>query len=149
MLEPDGAAYAAVTQRWPSVVVDGRIDRSRLAAIVFVDTDQLAELEAMTHPAIIETIRERVASDPGPVVVEAPVQLLLGDGWHRIYVDADEELRVARAVGRGDEEADVRRRVAAQADRMEWLDWADEVIDNNGTLEALRNQVEELVVGFG
>lgn len=145
VLEPGGGAYAAVAERWPSVVVDGRIDRSRLAGIVFVDLDQLSELEGLTHPAIMDSINRRAAEDPGPVVVEVPVLLPLEDGWHRVFVDADEAVRVGRAVARGDREDDVRRRVAAQADRETWLAWADDVIENNGSIEELRHQVEELV----
>ena len=141
VLEPGGAAFDEVAGRWPSVVVDGRIDRSRLAAVVFADADELEALEAMTHPAIISAIGERVSGAPGPVVVEVPVPLALGDDWHRVLVDADEELRVERAVARGGEAADVRRRVAAQPDRAAWLDWADHVILNEGTLEELAEGV--------
>jgi dephospho-CoA kinase len=149
VLEPGGAAFDEVARRWPSVVVDGRIDRSRLAAVVFADADELEALESMTHPAILSAIGERVSVAPGPVVVEVPVPLALGDDWHRVLVDADEELRVERAVARGGEAADVRRRVAAQPDRAAWLDWADQVILNEGTLEDLGEQVGALVDRLG
>lgn len=143
-LEPGGAAFDDVARRWPSVVVDGRVDRSLLAAVVFADIDELKALEQITHPAIISAIGEQVLGAPGPVIVEVPVPLSLGDGWHRVYVEADEELRVERAVARGGEEADIRRRAAAQPDRATWLDWADRVIVNEGTVEELRAEVGAL-----
>lgn len=149
VLEPGGVAFDDVAHRWPSVIVDGRIDRSLLAAVVFADVDELEVLEAITHPVIISAIGEQVLGAPGPVVVEVPVPLPLGDGWHRVYVDADEELRVERAVARGGEPVDIRRRVAAQADRATWLDWADQVIVNEGTLEDLGEQVDALVDRLG
>jgi dephospho-CoA kinase len=68
--------------------------------------------------------------------------LPMGEGWIHLFVDADEEVRVARATTRDGDEADVRRRVAAQADREEWLAWADEVIDNSGSVEELYFQVD-------
>ena len=149
VLEPGGTAFADVADRWPSVLVDGRIDRPSLAAIVFGDAAELEELEAMTHGAIIEAISENVATLEGSVVVEVPLLLPLTgpdrDGWRRVFVDADLELRIQRAVARGGEEGDVRRRAAAQVDRQTWLDWADEVIVNEGSLEALEEQVEALL----
>jgi dephospho-CoA kinase len=61
-----------------------------------------------------------------------------------VYVDADHEVRIERAVARGADEADVRRRATAQADREEWLLWADDVIVNEGTKEELATQVDAL-----
>ncbi len=145
VLEPGGAAHASVAARWPSVVVDGRIDRSLLAAIVFSDAAQLEELEEMTHAAIIETILDELEAVEAPVVLEVPVLLPLGDGWTKVFVDAAEELRIDRAVARGDDEGDARRRAAAQAERATWLEWADDVIRNEGSVEDLRAQVEALI----
>lgn len=144
VLEPDGAAFAEVAARWPSIVVKGRIDRPRLAGIVFRDPAELAALEALTHPAIIETILDRVTNIDRPVIVEVPLILDLGDGWRRVYVDADHEVRIERAVARGADEGDVRRRATAQPDREEWLLWADDVIVNEGTKEELATQVDAL-----
>ena len=59
VLEPWGSAFSAVAERWPEVVVDAQIDRSALAAIVFNDADALAELEAISHPAIAREIARR------------------------------------------------------------------------------------------
>ena len=111
---------------------------------MFRDRAELAALEALTHPAIVETILDRVNEIDRPVIVEVPVILDLGDGWRRVFVDADREVRIERAVARGADEADVRRRAAAQADRKEWLLWADDVIVNEGTKEELAAQVNAL-----
>lgn len=152
VLEPGGTAFGDVAARWPSVVVNGRIDRPSLAAIVFSDPAELEELEAMTHEGIIEAIFEQVAALEGSVVVEVPLLLSLDsgdrDGWRRLFVDADEELRIQRAVARGGKEGDVRRRAVAQVDRQTWLDWADDIIVNEGTVEDLQAQVEALVDGL-
>jgi dephospho-CoA kinase len=149
VLEPDGAAFAEVAGRWPAVVRDGRIDRSALAAIVFVEPSELAELERMTHPHIVDAIRERAANVNGPLVLEVPVMLPLDGDWLRVFVDADEEARIDRAVSRGGHPGDVRLRAAAQADRAAWLAWADEVIVNDGSEEELRRAVEALMERLG
>lgn len=146
VLEPGGAAYAAVVRRWPDVVVDGRIDRARLAGIVFNDPRELAVLEAMTHPAIGERLRSLAeAAGDRPVVVELPVLAdLLGPGWVRIFVDAPAGLRKERALARGGDPADVTRRMAVQPSREQWLAWADRVIVNDADLATLERRVREL-----
>ncbi len=142
MLEAGGPAVVAVASRWPSVAADGRIDRSRLADIVFSEPGELAELEAITHPFIVEEIDRLAAEAPGPVILEVPVMLALDESWKRVYVDADENVRIRRAIDRGGEPDDVRRRATIQADRDAWLEWADTVIPNNGAEAELRERVD-------
>jgi dephospho-CoA kinase len=146
VLEPEGPAFAEVSSRWPEVVVDGRIDRSRLGSIVFGDPGQLAELEAMTHPHIFRTIGEQAAEIRGGVVVEMPLLgRLPGSEWRLLVVDARDELRVERAVGRGMNQEDVRARMASQPSRGQWLAAADAVIPNHGSFEDLESTVNRLL----
>lgn len=146
VLEPEGAAFSAVAERWPHVVAGGRIDRAALAAVVFTDVEQLAELEAITHPAIGRTIEARAsAAGTRPVVIELPLmRRMLGAGWIWVVVDAPDDIRLARAVARGGDPEDVRRRMAAQPARTEWLQGADHVIVNDGDLDSLAHQVHAL-----
>ena len=145
ILEPGGAAFAAVAERWPVVVVDGAIDRQRLASIVFVDLEQLEELEAITHPAIGAEIARRAHAALGsPVVVELPVPAIDAPDWTWIVVVAEPSVRVRRAVARGMDEDDARRRIASQLTESEWRQRATHVIVNNGTLDELRAEVDAL-----
>ncbi len=146
VLEPDGPAHPDVARRWPGIVREGRIDRGALAAIVFGDVDQLHELEAMTHPHIVSEITERAAAAcPRPVAVELPLLLPLFDGtWVRVVVDADDDVRLERTVARGSPPTDAAARMAAQPPRERWLDAADHVILNDGSLAGLRARVEEV-----
>jgi dephospho-CoA kinase len=137
-------ALAPVAERWPEVVVDGVIDRARLAAIVFSDGEQLRALEGITHPIIFGRIRQDLQGYPGVAVVELP--LLEGiPGWKRIVVDARDELRLRRAVERGMAPADAARRLAMQPSRAEWLARADLVITNHGDRRDLHDSVSRLV----
>jgi dephospho-CoA kinase len=143
VLEPDGFAYDAVAERWPRVVVDGLIDRRRLASIVFNDGDALAELEEITHPGIIRRIHN-LAATADDLVVEVPVPIDLGEEWANVLVTAPRETRRARALARGGAPADVDARMDRQPRRAAWMDWADEVIENDGTIEDLNSQVDAL-----
>jgi dephospho-CoA kinase len=149
VLEPEGEAFPAVSACWPQVVVDGRINRSRLAAIVFDDPDALRELESMTHPAIAARIHNLVAdeSDADLVVVELPLLFpLLGDGWSRVVVDAPMDARQQRLADDGMNPADIQARMAAQPSASEWTAAADFVIHNNGTLDDLEREVDRFLV---
>ncbi len=143
----DAEAFEDVAREWPEVVVDGRIDRRRLAGIVFADRQALQRLEEMTHPAIrarIGRIVEQTGSDL--VVVEAPLARdFLGPGWVRVVVDAPGEVRRRRLVDRGMPAEQVEARMAAQPEREEWLQFADHVIDNSSGEEALAAAVDDLL----
>jgi dephospho-CoA kinase len=131
-----GEGLAPVAERWPDVVLEGQIDRQALARIVFDDRGELEVLEAITHPLIFGRIEADLKGFSGVVVVEVP--LLEGPkGWPMIVVDADDETRLRRAVERGMSEADVRRRMASQPSRAEWLAAADVVVPNHDRIQHL------------
>jgi dephospho-CoA kinase len=133
---------------------DGSLDRAAVAAIVFGDSDAaraaLADLNAITHPAIQEEIRRRIDAcrdQDDVVVLDHP---LLGehprdDLAATIVVDVPVEVAVARLVAhRGMDETDARNRVASQISRDERLAAATHVVDNSGDIDALRRDVADL-----
>src|SRR5262249_4948348 len=136
----------------PGVVApDGSIDRRALGAIVFADEAALARLNAVVHPLIGEELRRRVAAalddaDGRPIVIEAAI--LLEAGWRdmmdRLWVvSVDRETAIARvAASRGVTRPEVERRIDAQMADEERRRLADRVIENRGTLAALRAEVE-------
>ena len=138
---------ARVARRWPEALVEENIDRGRLGRIVFGDPSQLAELEALTHPAIRRII-ERWGTEVGdrPAAVEVPVLAdLVDEGWVRITVDTPTESRRERLRRRGMSDADLGARMAVQPSRDEWRSAADLVLDNGGTRESLASEVDRLI----
>ncbi len=156
VLQPGGAAYDDVIATFGSQVVDGggNIDRGRLAREVFGDPARLAVLTSISHPAINRLLVSRLdALPPGAVVVLDMAILAEGnlgrpDPQHSyqyvITVEAPLERRIERAVQRGMDEADARRRAAAQASEAERRLLADVVIVNDGDLAALISEVDAL-----
>ena len=138
VLEPNGPAFAQVVDRWPEVLIDGRIDRKALGSIAFASEPELKALEGITHSHIFGRINQRVQRIDGSVIVEIPLlSPSLGDGWRRIVVDSDEQTRVDRLIGRGMSIAEAHARMRSQPSRPEWLAKGDLVIPNHGSLDEL------------
>jgi dephospho-CoA kinase len=158
VLAPGGRAERAVVERFGSDVLgdDGCVDRRRLAQVVFADPEELAALEAISHPAINAEIDERLADVPDDALVVLDMAILVGSRLGRdlpsgrgydtvVVVDAPEEVRVGRLVGaRGMDAADARARIAAQPTDAERFAAADHIIVNDGDLAALDTAVDRL-----
>lgn len=136
------------------VRADGSLDRAAVAAVVFGESDTaraaLADLNAITHPAIQTEIRRQISAQACrdhivvldfPLLTENPRDDLAAT----IVVDIDPETAVDRLVTyRGMDENDARNRIASQVSRAERLARATHVIDNTGNIEELRSQVDDL-----
>lgn len=149
VLEPQGAAFAAVVAEFGEGILDagGRIDRAALGNIVFADADALARLEALTHPAIRRRIDALVNAAAQPVLVIEAIKLLEGDLARAVdavwVVDAAPATQLTRLTTlRGMSPADARQRLRAQNPQADKLARADLVIRNDGTLEELQAQVQ-------
>jgi dephospho-CoA kinase len=146
-----------VRERWGGVAfaADGHVDRRALARIVFAPAPngprELEHLERITHPHITHRLREQaamLAADGLPVaVLDAPV--MLKAGWNEfcdtiVFVDASKEVREARAQLRGWSQEDFAAREAAQEPLEVKRRLADTIVDNSGSPQATRAQVERL-----
>ena len=144
-LLPQIAAHfgAAVLQK------DGSLDRARLRDLVFANPAERQWLEALTHPAIRELTDSRCDSATGRYVIVAIPLLVETRGASRfdrvLVVDCDPEIQLARLQARdGATREQASRMLAAQATRAQRLAVADDVIQNNGDIASLRDQVEKL-----
>ncbi|MBX3665297.1 MAG: dephospho-CoA kinase [Burkholderiales bacterium] len=133
-----------------AAAADGSLDRAAMRQRIFGDSGARQRLEGILHPRIRETARSRVSESAAPYVLLV-VPLLLETGAYRdivrriLVVDCDEALQVSRTIARSRlDEAAVRAIMAAQISRGERLARADDVIRNDGDVEALRRQVAVL-----
>lgn len=131
----------------PTIVADdGNLDRPSLAAIVFRDPHALADLDRITHPAVIAEVDSRVERVHDGVIVLDAVKLIESGHAERCdavwVVVAGPEIQVRRLVQRNHvspEEA--RRRVDTQPPLDVKLVHADRIIDNAGTRDETWEQV--------
>ncbi|HEY1288101.1 MAG TPA: dephospho-CoA kinase [Burkholderiales bacterium] len=147
-----GGAIPEVRRVFGAAAIDasGAMDRGKMRARVFADPGAKKALEALLHPLIREESQRRIAATRSPYVIYV-VPLLVESADYRqrvdrvLVIDAPEELQVERVRSRsGLSEAEVRAIVAAQATRAQRLAAADDVIENRGTIDALREQVAAL-----
>lgn len=152
-------ALAAVQQRFgdQALNADGSLNRAWLRERVFSHPDDKQWLNDLTHPLVREEIlRQLQNAQSAYVMLSAPllVENRLTKLCDRVLVvDVTEQTQIERTLARdhaSDHVSDqkhaeqVKAIMAAQASREQRLAAADNIIDNNGTPEALRPQVEKL-----
>jgi dephospho-CoA kinase len=154
VVEPGQPALAEVVAAFGRATLDadGRLDRARLRARVFNDPDARRTLEGLLHPRIRAALRTAADAAPGPYVIVA-IPLLAEGGGRAAYpwldrilvVDAPPAVQRARLMARdGIDAALADRMLAAQADRQQRLAIADDVLVNDGAIDALDAQVRAL-----
>jgi dephospho-CoA kinase len=146
---------AAARKRWGDAIFgpDGRIDRARLARVVFAAGPEAERerkcLEQLTHPEISRLLKRQaeVFAAAGVKVAVLDAALLFEAGWNKmceqnVFIESPREVRLARALDRGwtKEDFAAREGVQESLDRKRAL--ADVIIDNSSSPERTRAQVE-------
>lgn len=152
VMEPGTPTLAAVAARFGESLLgpDGALDRAGLAAIVFPDPAALADLDAITSPAITARVAQLRAAAPPEAVTVFDMPLLVERRlWPQehlsVVVGAPEDIRVQRLVDhRGLTETDARHRISAQATDEDRRAAADVWVDNGGDRATTGRQVVAL-----
>ena len=158
--EPGTPGFDAVASEFGDYYVrDGRIDRERLGELVFKDAASRRRLNAIVHPLVRDWMSARTAeaADRGAEIVVQEVPLLFENGLEPLYssvvlVYVPEAVQLERLIapttatfrGRGFTPERARAVIATQVPIEEKRRRVHHVIDNSGSLEQTRKQVEEL-----
>ncbi|MDX2017647.1 MAG: dephospho-CoA kinase [Planctomycetota bacterium] len=164
-LERDDVRAQLVRWWGPGVLApDGRVDRAKVAAIVFEKPEERTKLEALVHPIVRQSRAEVIAQakaagldgrDGGRTLAVIDAPLLLEAGIDKecdlvVFVDTPRERRLARvSATRGWTEAELARREAAQWDLDKKKAASDAVISNAGDEVALREGVRAFLARIG
>ncbi|MDD5598744.1 MAG: dephospho-CoA kinase [Victivallaceae bacterium] len=137
--------------RWQDKVFhsDGRVNKAAIAEIVFSDRAELQWLCSVLYPLIAENIRETLERHPGKdFIIEVP--LLFESGWDEmcdktVCVWTDPDTQKARLLKKGFTADDIDRRNSRQLPNDRKLEKADFGLINNGSLQFLKEQCNNLI----
>ncbi|MDX8290089.1 dephospho-CoA kinase [Metabacillus indicus] len=155
VVEQGAPAYRLIAEAFGSGILqeDGSIDREKLGSIIFQNANEREKLNSIVHPAVRKEMlrqkEEAEASGEAAVVLDIPLLFEsklthLADVTLVVYVNPDVQLsRLMKRNGLSEEDA--KWRIASQLPLNEKKDQADEVIDNNGTIEETKKQFHTLL----
>lgn len=142
LMDNDNSIKEALNSRIaPDVVVNGIINRQRLASIVFSDTDKLATLNAIVHASVRDTLA-KIVQNSSDTVLFVETAILYQSHLNRQVdaewrVDAPEEIRITRVMQRNAISAEqVKARIEAQRftpDNSEPIPPITTIINDNST----------------
>jgi dephospho-CoA kinase len=148
LIQPGMPLQNALRDRFGEKIVafDGQIDRKALGAIVFSDPGALAELDRLTHPAVVAETIDRIERANTRVIVVDAVKLYesgISDRCDEVWlVLCNPQTQLARLMSRnGIDRADAERRVTAQPPLEAKIIQSSRIIDNSADLETLKTSV--------
>ena len=155
VVEPGKPAYQDIVSFFGEQVLseDKTLDREKLREIVFQNMEKRKKLESFTHPRILEAYFEqldRLSQREEPLIIQFVVPLLIEVHWqamfdHLLMVYAPEEVQLKRLMARDKISEDLALRIIrSQMSVEEKKGYCDLVVDNSGSLEDTRKQVEEV-----
>ncbi len=158
VVEPGSEGLAALVERFGEGILaaDGTLDRPALRTLVFAEPAAREAVDAILHPLIRTLSARRItaAFEAGAPYVVYAVPLLVETGQAErfdriVVVDVPVEVQLSRLLARdGRDAAEARRILDAQATREQRLAVANDVIVNEGSVDATRAAVDALHARF-
>lgn len=151
VVEPGTPALAQIIAKFGAEILtkDGQLDRSKLREHVFRHEEDKQWLNQLLHPVIRQEMLRQCQQAQSPYAILS-VPLLIENKLYTLVdrvlvVDCSEEQQLRRGSQRdGVGPEQIRRIMQAQCSRQERLKFADDIVDNNTTIEAVKEQVNTL-----
>lgn len=151
VVERGRPALKQIEKRFGSAILleDGNLDRAALRKIIFETPEERTWLESLTHPLIRDEIINGLQSATSPYVILSSPLLIESGQYHLVkrilVIDVPEELQISRTCQRDNNPKEqVKSIIAAQINRQDRLEKADDVIVNDQDLSYLKSEVAKL-----
>ncbi len=154
VVRPHQKAWKGIVEYFGTQILneDESINRPKLAEMVFGYPDKVEKLNQITHPEIFKEdkkIEDEIRSREPSAVIIKDIPLLSRDRFRKfvekvVVVYVSEENQIKRLKQRGLTEEESRRRIESQVPLSEKMKFADFIIDNDGSLEETKKQVEKI-----
>ncbi|MEC0303865.1 dephospho-CoA kinase [Terribacillus saccharophilus] len=155
VVEPGEPALAGIVDAFGSDILlpDGALDRQKLGGIIFQDQEKREILNSIVHPVVrarMTADRDRLKTGYPAVVLDIPL-LFEGSQLHLVdkvvVVNVDPSIQLERLMQRNNlTEQDALDRINSQMSLADKAARADAVIDNNGSRDETREQLEKLLL---
>lgn len=153
IMEPGAPAWQKIKEQFGVEVLmeDGRINRDRLAAVIYQDAARREDLNHIVHPLVLDVMRcclkewerEPLVVIETAILFETGCDSLCDQIW---WVDAERETRISRLMNtRGYTREKAEAIMNSQLEEAEWEQRCSVRIDNNGDCEKLYDQLKELL----
>lgn len=128
---------------------DGTLDREKLREIIFNDNKAKEKLEKILHPEIYQEIENQISKINYPyclIVLPLLIETGATDHFDRVLVlDTTESVQMERACQRDNTSREnIEKIIKSQVNRKERLKYADEIIENNHSIEELNDSINKL-----
>lgn len=144
LLRTDTALLSHIAARFPGVIENGILNRKKLGNIVFSDKSALADLNKITHQAVLEAVITQLTPEPPLVAIDAIG--LFESGLNKlckltVAITAPMEDRVSRLMARDNISREYAlARIAAQPSQEEFSSRCDYTLENNQSQEAFQDK---------
>lgn len=153
MQQPGERIYEEIVRVFGAEILheDGTLNRAALGKIVFEDTEKLALLNGIVHPAVFEECQRLIEENQDQKLIVLEVPLLFEIEADRLTdknmtVTLDDEVRFARLQKeRGMTRLEAKKRLAVQMPQDEKVRRSQVIIDNSGTAEETRSEIERFL----
>ncbi|HHT96990.1 MAG TPA: dephospho-CoA kinase [Clostridiales bacterium] len=130
---------------------NGEIDRIKLAIIVFNDNNELLKLNQITHPNVIERVKDIIANNKSDIIaietalaVESGLDLLCNQVW---FINSSEEIRKKRLMEtRNLSEDKIKSIFKSQLKAKDFIDKGYVIIENNNGIKELEERIKKLLI---
>lgn len=154
LMQVGGINYKAIIDTFPNIKnKDGSINRQKLGAIVFHDEKQLQKLNKITHPNVIEELKNRIKKIKkekkysfialeAALLIEDEYDILYDELW---YIYADMEVRIKRLEeGRGYTREKSISMIESQRPEKDFLKKCDKKINNSFSIDETKKELKKL-----
>lgn len=157
LMKPGHLGYVQLIQAFGKAIVndEGLINRQYLANHIFQNEAMRKQVEDILHPLIQAEIRKAIAIHQKEAIIVVEVPLLFEIQWQYCFdetwvVNAEKAVLLSRLTNlRGVPENEVKRRWKLQMGQAQKCALADKIIDNSGSIEALKQQIQILIQSEG
>lgn len=150
LCQPGEGVFDAIVERYGNnILKDGLLDRAQLRNIIFNEPEEKQWLEALLHPLIRDKVKQEIQKIHFPYCIVA-IPLLTENYPYPLIdrvlvIDCSEEIQLKRLIQRDSISLELAKKILLnQASRQNRLAIANDIIENEGSLEELEQKVEAL-----